>query len=259
MFDTYVSARDNRPRRKWVTITLSMSAAFYFVLGLVLVIYSFWNVERLPAKYVPITFAAGAAPPPPPPPPPPKKRSSTSTVKKPKPVASAELVQPVKTEDKPVADTGTDEGSDDGVEGGVEGGVVGGVVGGVIGGTLDTVPGPATPPPPPPPPPPEEKPTVVPISVVEAGRVSGNPDIQPPASVTREMRDKGQQKLIVAVKLCLNSQGTPTSVQFARRSGFPEYDDLIESEMLKWRYRPTMVNGKAVAVCTAVTFNIVRE
>jgi hypothetical protein len=37
-------------------------------------------------------------------------------------------------------------------------------------------------------------------------------------------------------------------------TGFANYDTIIETGMARWRYKPYQVNGKAVPVCTAVTF-----
>ena len=39
-----------------------------------------------------------------------------------------------------------------------------------------------------------------------------------------------------------------------KSTGFGAYDSKIQSEMRSWRYRPYMMNGRAVPVCTAVTF-----
>jgi hypothetical protein len=40
-----------------------------------------------------------------------------------------------------------------------------------------------------------------------------------------------------------------------KSTGFPAYDETIMSRIRgEWRYRPFQVNGKPVAVCTAVTF-----
>ena len=40
-----------------------------------------------------------------------------------------------------------------------------------------------------------------------------------------------------------------------KSTGFPGYDQTITSTIKgTWRYRPFMVNGRAAAVCTAVTF-----
>lgn len=39
-----------------------------------------------------------------------------------------------------------------------------------------------------------------------------------------------------------------------RSTGFPAYDEKILRELRQWQYRPFLVNGKPVAVCTAVTF-----
>jgi hypothetical protein len=40
-----------------------------------------------------------------------------------------------------------------------------------------------------------------------------------------------------------------------KSTGFPAYDSKISNTIHgEWRYRPYNVNGKAVPVCTAVTF-----
>ena len=40
-----------------------------------------------------------------------------------------------------------------------------------------------------------------------------------------------------------------------KSTGFPAYDSKIQSKIRgEWRYEPYNVNGKAVPVCTAVTF-----
>jgi len=40
-----------------------------------------------------------------------------------------------------------------------------------------------------------------------------------------------------------------------KSTGFPAYDSKIQTKIRgEWRYKPYNVNGKAVPVCTAVTF-----
>ena len=40
-----------------------------------------------------------------------------------------------------------------------------------------------------------------------------------------------------------------------KSSGFPSYDAKIKNKMQnEWKYKPYAVNGRAVPVCTAVTF-----
>lgn len=48
--------------------------------------------------------------------------------------------------------------------------------------------------------------------------------------------------------------GAVGSVTQLKSTGFPAYDAKIIREMKQWGYKPYLVNGKAVPVCTAVTF-----
>jgi len=145
-----------------------------------------------------------------------------------------DLVQPVKIEkQQPVY-----EGEEDGVEGGVEGGVVGGYVGG------------APPPPPPPPAPPQN----IPPALLEGQRVAGSKLIVPDDATKTKIAAAGRDKIVGSFKLCVTVDGDVASVNQLKSTGFPDYDAKIAAEMRTWRYRPYLVNGRAVPVCTAVTF-----
>jgi len=53
----------------------------------------------------------------------------------------------------------------------------------------------------------------------------------------------------------LTVSGSIASVTQLKSTGFAAYDNKIMGKMRnEWRYKPYMVNGKAVPVCTAVTF-----
>jgi protein TonB len=179
----------------------------------------------------------------PPPPPPPAGSSKPKTEKK---VVrkTKDLVQP--DPEKKVEVTSDSEAEDQGVEGGVEGGVVGGEIGGVlggeIGGVIDA-----------PPPPPKEEPQIVPQAALEAQRISGEKNIQPPNDVATAISRSGT-KATGVFKLCLNNGGGIQSIKMLKSTGYPAYDNKIKSTMNSWKYRPLMVNGKAVPVCTSVTF-----
>ena len=56
------------------------------------------------------------------------------------------------------------------------------------------------------------------------------------------------------VKMCLTSGGTVQKLNVLKTTGHPAYDNKIKTKMREWKYRPFMVNGKAVPVCTSVTF-----
>ena len=54
--------------------------------------------------------------------------------------------------------------------------------------------------------------------------------------------------------MCLTASGSVKSVKILKRSGFPGWDSKIKGKMRMWKYKPYRVNGKAIPVCTSVTF-----
>ncbi len=117
------------------------------------------------------------------------------------------------------------------------------VVGGLIGGPLPS-------PPPAPPMPPQS----VPPSLLESLRIAGSKRIVPDANVKADIRASGKTKVVASMKLCLDERGNVSSVAQLKSSGFPAYDRKLTTEMRSWLYRPYKINGRPVAVCTAVTF-----
>jgi hypothetical protein len=128
---------------------------------------------------------------------------------------------------------------ENGVEGGVEGGVVG------VGGE--------GPPPPPPPPPPAPPQNVAP-SILETFRIAGSKLIEPDAESKKQIIASGRSKVVASFKLCVGIDGLVTLVTPLKSSGFSGYDDKLVGEMHTWKYKPYLVNNRAVPVCTAVTF-----
>lgn len=252
MFDNYVGAQ-TRKRPKWVIFVLAFALVAHAGVGGALIVKQFWTITKLAPPESGVELSLG----PPPPPPPPKgggKKKQDSLKDKIKKVKVKETVQPVKDAKEPdpseVVDS-ADEGDDFGVEGGVEGGVAGGVVGGVLGGVPGGVLGGSGPPPPPPEP---EKPQVVPQQALQANRISGDPNITAPDTVKNLMVKQNQDKVIATAKMCLDNKGNVTTVKMVKSSGYAEYDQKILNGMRGWKYRPFQVNGKAVPVCTAITF-----
>jgi protein TonB len=141
---------------------------------------------------------------------------------------------------------------DQGDPNGVEGGEVGGVAGGVVGGDINGVVG--APPPPPPPPPPPAPPQNVPPTLLEGSRIAGDKMIVPDDVTKTEIQRSGKDKIIGSFKLCITKFGDVSAVTMLKSSGFPAYDQKIQRGMQTWKYRPYVVNGKDVPVCTAVTF-----
>ncbi|HKE15983.1 MAG TPA: hypothetical protein VKB80_13995 [Kofleriaceae bacterium] len=235
MFDNYVGAKLAR-RSKWMTIIIVVSLVIHAAVGAAVIVRSLWMVTKLEP---PDTELALSTPPPPPPPPPAgaskPKNEAKRIVRKVK-----ETVQP---DQKKIEPEQVQVQEDEGVEGGVEGGQAGGVLGGVEGGVLGGVPEP----------PKVEAPKVVPQVALEAQRISGEKEIQPPNDVATQMSRSGKGTVGV-VKMCLTVGGVVDKLNMLKSTGYPAYDNKIKSKMHEWRYRPFQVNGKPVPVCTSVTF-----
>lgn len=241
MFDNYVGAKLTR-RPRWLSIVIVVSVVFHAGVAGALIVRSLWVIDKLQPPETELTLSA-----PPPPPPPPPAGSSKPHVEVKKVVHKVhDTVQPdkdKKPDPTPEADT-----QDNGVEGGVEGGVAGGVVGGVLGGVEGGVLGgtgdqPA----------PKEEPKIVPQVALEAQRISGEKNIQPPDNVAVQISRSGKPSVGV-IKMCLSSGGSVDKLQVLKSTGYAPYDSKIKNTMRNWRYRPFKVNGRAVPVCTSVTF-----
>ena len=239
MFDNYVGAKLAR-RSKWVSIVIAVSIFAHASVGGALVVRSFWVIEKLEP---PDTELALSTPPPPPPPPPPGSSKPKTDVKK----VVHKVKETVQIDPNKKPEPAKDEAEDEGVEGGVEGGVAGGVVGGVLGGVEGGVLGGVGEQPK------KEEPKIVPQVALEAQRISGEKDIQPPNDVATTISRSGKG-VVGVVKMCLTNGGSVQKLNVLKSTGYPGYDNKIKTKMREWRYRPFMVNGKAVPVCTSVTF-----
>jgi protein TonB len=243
MFGNYTAAK-NRKLPPWAGPVLGAAVIFHIGLFMTMWIKTIWDIEQLEKPKTGIDLAV-APPPPPPPPPPPGGAKPQEVQITPKKIKVKDIVQPVKIEKQEVQKV-EETGDPNGVEGGVEGGVAGGVVGGDLNGVLGA-------PPPPPPPPPEVK--NIPPTLLEGSRIAGEKNISPDDVTKTEIQRSGKDRLIGSFKLCLTVAGTISNVTMLKSTGFPAYDNKILGKMRgEWRYRPYMVNGKAVPVCTAVTF-----
>jgi protein TonB len=247
MFDNYVGAKTAKTGA-WTAELVLAAMALHVFAGAAMLIKSWWTIVEIDR---PTRASAGLSSAPPPPPPPPggsnKKVEKKIKIKKVK-----EVTQIDERKVKPkIEESSTDESEDEGVEGGVEGGVVGGVVGGVIGGVEGGVLGGTLGGEPPPPP--MDEPKMVLQVALEAQRISGDKDIQPPNDVSVKIAREGK-RVVGVVKMCLNTGGNVKSINMLKSTGHPAYDAKIKSKMRLWKYRPFKVNGKSVPVCTSVTF-----
>ena len=244
MFNNYAAAK-NRKLPKWAAPLLTAAVVFHIGLFITMWIKTIWELEMLERPKTGIDLAV-APPPPPPPPPPPGGAKPQEVQITPKKIKVKDIVQPVKIEKQvqKVEETGDVQGDENGVEGGVVGGVVGGDLNGVLGA-----------PPPPPPPPPPAPPQNVPPTLLEGSRIAGEKKIVPDDVTKTEISRSGKDRIIGSFKLCITVAGAVSSVTQLKSTGFPAYDNKILGKMRnEWRYKPYMVNGKAVPVCTAVTF-----
>ena len=244
MFGNYDAAQ-KRKAPAWAAPLLSAAVVVHAILFMTMWVKSIWDLEQLdkPKNTLDLAFAP---PPPPPPPPPPGGAKPHETIITPKKIKVKDIVQPVKMEPQQVKKV-EDQGDPNGVEGGEVGGVAGGVVGGDPNGVLNA-------PPPPPPPPPPAAPQIVPPVALEQSRTAGDPQIHPDDVTKTEIQRSGKDKIVGAFKLCVSATGTVANITQIKSTGFGSYDSKILREMHGWRYRPFMVNDKAVPVCTSITF-----
>jgi len=244
MFENYEVAK-NRKLPPWAGPLLIGIVVFHLGLFFVMWMKTIWEIEQLEKPKTGIDLAV-APPPPPPPPPPPGGAKPQDVQITPKKIKVKDIVQPVKIEKQQVTKV-EEAGDPNGVEGGVEGGVAGGVVGGDLNGVMGA--------PPPPPPPPPAPPQNVPPTLLEGSRISGEKDIRPDDVTKTEIGRSGKDRIVGSYKLCLTTTGAISNVTQLKSTGFPAYDNKILNKMRsEWRYKPYLVNGKAVPVCTAVTF-----
>ena len=245
MFGNFAAAQ-HRKAPKWAAPVLIGAVIVHIGVFGAMWIKSIWDIEQLEPPKSSIDLAA--APAPPPPPPPPKGGAKPQeTVIVPKKIKVKDIVQPVKIEKQIQQETKPDEQGD---PNGEEGGEVGGVAGGVVGGVQGAPPPPAPPPPPPPPAPPQN----VAPNMLEGQRIAGDKNITPDDVTKTEISRSGKNRLIASFKLCITLDGNVGNINMLKSSTFPAYDAKIQREMHTWRYHPYEVNGKAVPVCTAVTF-----
>jgi TonB family protein len=100
----------------------------------------------------------------------------------------------------------------------------------------------------------EEPPPYVSTAEMRAHRTTGADDFAPDDLTRAEMARRGITRVRGALKMCIDTDGTPTNVTLLRSSGFPAHDDAIKAQVWEWRFRPFTVGGTQTAVCTEVVF-----
>lgn len=94
----------------------------------------------------------------------------------------------------------------------------------------------------------------LPPRLLEGNRVAGTKSVVPDDETKVAIAMAGRDKVIGSFKLCVGVDGVVRYVTLLRTTEFPAYDEKILREMRAWQYSPYRVNGRAVPVCTAVTF-----
>jgi cysteine-rich repeat protein len=101
--------------------------------------------------------------------------------------------------------------------------------------------------------------TVTP-SRLDALRISGSMNLPPIGKATKEaMQQNGVTTLRGTVKLCVNTSGLVADSMLVERSGYAEYDSKLLSLVHEWRFRPYLLDGAPVPVCSTQEFVYVAQ
>lgn len=98
----------------------------------------------------------------------------------------------------------------------------------------------------------------LPVSVAPAAldlqRVSGNDDVHPSKETRGAMLRDGVSSVRGVVRLCVDTAGTVTASTITEATGYPDYDRKLVAAVREWRYRPFLLDGVPVSVCSTVEF-----
>jgi len=175
--------------------------------------------------------------PPPPPPPAPQQQPDPEPEPEPEPAPEPEPVEIEETAPEP-APIEAPPAPKVSPPSGVSGGVVGGRIGGVIGGKVQEPP----PPPPEPPSPPEQ---IQVKAEVQESRLLFRDQPEYPREA-KKFRIQGTVKL----EAVIGKQGQVKSIEVI--DGHPLLTPTAVESVKKWRYKPTILQGKPVEVATQI-------
>jgi periplasmic protein TonB len=98
--------------------------------------------------------------------------------------------------------------------------------------------------------------TEIPVipSVIRGMRISGETQIQPPENEKTALIRSGKPRANATAKVCVGPTGSVTSLSLYKSSGYAGWDAAIIGAMRNWRYKPHLIDGRAVLVCGMVTF-----
>jgi TonB family protein len=100
----------------------------------------------------------------------------------------------------------------------------------------------------------QKKVVLVPPTVLQGLRISGETQIQAPDTAKTEMMRDGKDRTLGTLKICIATDGGISSASVAASTKYAAYDAKLLSTVRSWRYRPYLVNGTPMPVCSTVTF-----
>jgi cysteine-rich repeat protein len=83
-------------------------------------------------------------------------------------------------------------------------------------------------------------------------RIAGDTQILPGRETLSSMVRNGVTRVSGIVGLCVATTGEVTEATTRKTTGYPEYDDKLVAGVHNWRYRPYVVNGSPVPVCSTI-------
>lgn len=93
---------------------------------------------------------------------------------------------------------------------------------------------------------------IVPIQALH--RIKGNKYIAPDDDTKSAIQRAHITRVIGSFQVCLDATGHVQDVRIIKPTGVPPYDATILQGVRRWEYEPYLDEGKAIPVCSAVTF-----
>jgi hypothetical protein len=91
--------------------------------------------------------------------------------------------------------------------------------------------------------------------LLEQRRTAGDREIVPDGDVIDVMRNRGIGRVVGAFTFCVDETGHVTSVKAVKTTSVVPYDQKIEREIRDWAFAPIVIDGRAIAACSAAAIN----
>lgn len=92
------------------------------------------------------------------------------------------------------------------------------------------------------------------VRLLEGKRIRGNKSIAPDADTKAVISSRGRARVVGAFRFCVSEAGDVYAVMPMKSTGYASYDRDLVAAIQQWKYRPYMVDGTPVPVCTNVVF-----